>query len=293
MDKPDIQSTSSKKLRRSASFGSSRRFTEPRMHTSDSLGPATRPSAFGPPPFRGPSASFKSGSKRELPMHRSEAPDPGQYQSETFRSMAGEVRANSYSMSAAFADTSSRFKSPPKAEGPDMGEYDPTAQNSMASISQRGTSGASAARGADGFGSCSARRFCNGAVRDDVPGPGAYGAPLKPSCKDNRACSSFASKGKRMDYVSRAETPSVGAYDPDAAFIASMAVKSHNKSSGSFGSKASRALNSTPRETMEAPGPGAYAQENYTIARSIPSGRGHMSASFASGSVGRDSFLAT
>ena len=159
---------------------------------------------------------------------------------------------------------------------------------------QRGTFGKSASAGRGGFGSSSARRApLERDERAEVPGPGAYGNALKPSNSVNRAGSAFASKSTRMAPVRHTDTPAVGAYDAAAASsLASGASRTHNKKSGSFGTKAVRNVNATPREAAEAPGPGAYEQSGNTFARSTAGTRGQMSSVFASNSLStRDSFL--
>lgn len=279
-------------MKRSSSFGTSRRFTETRAEGPDSLGPERIRSSFAPPNLRGPSPAFGSTTKRDIyGKGDADGPDPGQHYNEnSSQTIGGSVRRLK-GMSPAFADRSGRFQNRSEAEGPDVGAYNPGGINNIGSVSQRGTFGKSAARGAGSFGSSSARRFDH-RDSENVPGPGAYGSPLKPRNVSQGASSAFASKTRRMSPIRGADVPSVSAYaDADVnSSMAKRATSSHNKSSGSFGSKAVRDVNGTPKAA--GPGPGAYAQQDGTFSKSTAGQRGQMSSAFASNTVStRDAWL--
>eukprot|EP00966_Prymnesium_polylepis_P081013 1876796-Prymnesium_polylepis.1 len=108
--------------RRSASFGTSRRFDAPRAEGSDSLGPDVVRSAFAPPNLRNPSSAFSSSAKREIyaKCDSGSTPGPGQHHNE-HQTIAQRAKAGRGG-SAAFRDTSNRMagRAAP-VDSPDMG----------------------------------------------------------------------------------------------------------------------------------------------------------------------------
>ena len=298
------EATAGSSVRRSASFGTSKRFQDLQSNGPDPGAYESKAkSAFAPPNMSGPSSSFGSRTGRELfSKLESTGTDngPGSHYNDTWNSMGGKAARQHLvgAPSAAFADRSGRFERPCSGapKGPDPGAYNPSERENIGAVSARGTFGKSAARGAGGFGSSSARETREFILRDgaeEAPGPGAYDArPLSPhnGSRSARGSAQFASKSSRLGPVRNADTPSVGQYDAsEHQSLAKAANKSFNKSVGSFGSRSKRDLDRDVR--VDKPGPGAYAQDLNTLERSTIGSRGKMSSSFANGTVGRDSFL--
>jgi len=261
------------------------------------------PGQYGPlgsafaPPSRGPSATFGSKSRRDLfDKPEEDAPAPGSYvhKGDTLGWAAQKQRFLAVP-SAAFADKSGRFEKA-SARAPDPGSYyNAKSSANIAAVHARGTFGKSAARGASGFGSSSAReqRVFDKTDVEDAPGPGAYDQrePLGQHNASVRGGSAFASKSERM-HARKSDAPGVGAYDAYASgSLAQSATKSHNKSAGSFGSKAPMLWEQRSKEQPGGPGPESYGQEHHTLKQKTQGSRGHMSSSFASNSIREAGFL--